>query len=77
MHWLTPSDAALVEVARRYAQAIESAEGPEALKVIGWMGPHLVNALRALGGAPAERRALGVEEQVRGKLAELRAARSA
>jgi hypothetical protein len=33
----------------------------------------LLNTLRALGGAPAERKALGVEEVVGGKLAKLRA----
>jgi len=47
----------------------------DAQKAIGWIGPHLANALKSLGGAPAERKALGVEEAVRGRLAELRAAR--
>jgi hypothetical protein len=44
-------------------------------KAVGWLGPHLANALKALGGTPAERKALGVEEAVRGRLAQLRAAR--
>ena len=73
MTWLTPSDRPLVEVAVRYAQAIEDAAGD--VKAVGWIGPHLVNVLKALGGAPAERKALGVEEVVRGRLAELRLAR--
>jgi len=47
----------------------------DAQKAIGWIGPHLANALKSLGGAPAERKALGVEEAVRGRLAELRSAR--
>ena len=78
MHWLTPADQGLVDVARRYAQQIEDAEvegGEVAWKMVGWLGPHLVNTLKSLGGSPAERQALGVNQEVRGKLAELRAAR--
>jgi hypothetical protein len=41
----------------------------------GYIGQNLSGVLRALGGAPAERKALGVEEQVAGKLAALRAGR--
>ncbi len=44
-------------------------------KYVGWLGPHLANALKALGGSPAERKSLGVEEAVHGHLAALRAAR--
>ena len=72
MTWLQASDQALVALACEYARAIDDAED---VKRVGWVGPHLANVLRALGGAPAERRALGIEEPVRGKLAELRAAR--
>ncbi len=72
MTWLQPSDQALVALALAYARTIDTAEDK---KTVGWVGPHLANTLRALGGAPAERKALGIEEPVRGKLAELRAAR--
>ncbi len=72
MTWLQASDQALVALACEYARAIDDADD---VKTVGWVGPHLANVLRALGGAPAERRALGIEEPVRGKLAELRAAR--
>ncbi len=72
MTWLQPTDRALVALALQYARTIDAAEDQ---KTVGWVGPHLANTLRALGGAPAERKALGIEEPVRGKLAELRAAR--
>lgn len=72
MTWLTPSDQAMVALAKSYAGTIDAADDA---KTVGWLGPHLANALRALGGAPADRKALGIEEPVRGKLAELRRAR--
>lgn len=37
-------------------------------KAVGYLGRNLSAVLRALGGAPAERTAPGVEEQVAGKL---------
>ena len=72
MTWLQPSDRGMVALALEYARRIDVATDE---KTVGWLGPHLANTLRSLGGAPAERKALGVEEQVRGKLAELRAGR--
>jgi hypothetical protein len=77
MSWLTPSDRALVEVARTYARNIDEAEdSAERAKRIGWIGPQLVNTMKALGGAPAERRALQADVQVKGKLAQMRSARA-
>lgn len=80
MEWLTPTDGAAVALGRLYAEriddAIATAEGQEVTKAL-YLGPHLLNTLRALGGAPAERKALGVEEKTRGKLAQLRAVREA
>jgi hypothetical protein len=79
MHWLDDSDRAMVDLAIRYAQRIEEAAtegGDQSFKMVGWLGPHLANTLKSLGGAPAERKALGVEKAVKGRLAELRAARS-
>lgn len=73
MTWLRPSDQAMVELALAYARQIDAAGDDRS---VGWLGPHLANALRSLGGTPADRRSLGVEDAVRGKLAELRAARS-
>lgn len=78
MHWLDDSDQAMVDLAIRYAQRIEEAAaegGDQSFKMVGWLGPHLANTLKSLGGAPAERKALGVERAVKGRLAELRAAR--
>lgn len=79
MPWLHPSDIAAVDLARAYAdridEALEFGEGQEVTKAL-YLGPHLLNTLRALGGAPAERKALGVEEAVVGKLAQLRAVRA-
>ncbi len=72
MHWLGPSDRAMVGLALEYARRIDAATDE---KAVGWLGPHLANVLRALGGTPADRKALGIEEQARGKLAELRAGR--
>ncbi len=74
MDWLTETDQAAAALALHYAEMIETAE--DRAKVLGWHGPHLLNTLRALGGTPAERKALGVEERVGGRLAELRAVRS-
>ena len=78
MHWLEDSDQALVGLAIRYAERIEEAAaegGQTSYKMVGWLGPHLTHTLKSLGGAPAERKALGVEKAVKGRLAELRAAR--
>ena len=72
MHWLTDADRGMAELAMVYARRIDAAADD---KSAGYLGQNLSGVLRALGGAPAERKALGVEEAVRGKLAELRAAR--
>ena len=78
MKWLAPSDQAAVDLALTYAaridEALEFAEGQEVTKAL-YLGPHLLNTLRALGGTPGERKAMGVEEAVGGKLAQLRAVR--
>jgi hypothetical protein len=76
MSWLKPSDQAVVDLALTYAEqiddAIDSGDTTEATKAL-YLGPHLLNALKALGGAPADRKAIGAEEVVSGKLAHLRA----
>jgi len=75
MTWLKPTDQAAVDLALTYAERIDealaTAEGQEITKAL-YLGPHLLNTLRAIGGAPVERKALGVEEAVGGKLAQLR-----
>lgn len=80
MHWLQPSDAAAVELGRQYAQrideAIEYGEGQEVTKAL-YLGPHLLNTLRELGGTPGGRASLSVETEVKGKLAMLRERRTA
>ena len=63
----------MVALALSYAQWLDAAED---YKAAGYLGQNLSVVLRALGGAPAERKALGVEEQVAGKLAALRGRRS-
>jgi hypothetical protein len=62
----------MVALALDYARRIDAAEDD---KAAGYLGQNLSGVLRALGGAPGERKALGVEEQVGGKLAALRAGR--
>lgn len=58
MDWLTGADKAAVELARVYARRIDEAtlseEGQEVTKAL-YLGPHLLNTLRALGGTPDER----------------------
>jgi hypothetical protein len=75
MTWLKPTDRAVVDLALVYAdridRALSSESGPNVTKAL-YLGPHLLNALKALGGAPAERKTLGAEEAVVGKLAQLR-----
>jgi hypothetical protein len=69
MTWLTDADTATVELALKYARHID-ANGDI------YAGPHLINALRSLGGTPESRLTLGVTlKETRGRLAELRAAR--
>lgn len=75
MDWLIPADKAAVDLAKSYAEtidlAIESGE-PLAVTKALYLGPHLLNALAALGGTPAGRRALELKEESRGKLATVR-----
>lgn len=75
MTWLKATDRAAVDLALTYAARIDAAladgEGQEVTKAL-YLGPHLLNTLRALGGTPSERKALAVEEVVGGKLAQLR-----
>lgn len=58
MDWVTDADDAAVTLARTYAQRIDEAvavgEGQEVTKAL-YLGPHLLNTLRALGGAPDAR----------------------
>jgi hypothetical protein len=72
MTWLGPADQGMVALALDYARRIDAADDD---KAAGYLGQNLSGVLRALGGAPAERKALGVEEKVAGKLATLRARR--
>ena len=72
MTWLGPADQGMVALALDYARRIDAADDD---KAAGYLGQNLSGVLRALGGAPSERKALGIEETVRGKLAEIRAGR--
>lgn len=58
MDWLSEADKASVELARVYARRIDEAtlsgEGQEVTKAL-YLGPHLLNTLKALGGTPDER----------------------
>lgn len=75
MTWLAPSDRAAVDLALAYAgridEALEQGEGQEVTKAL-YLGPHLLNTLRAIGGTPADRKELESGEVVGGKLAQLR-----
>lgn len=75
MRWLTDTDQAAVDLALTYAaridEALDEGEGQEVTKAL-YLGPHLLNTLRALGGTPAERKSLGYEEVVGGTLSKLR-----
>lgn len=75
MHWLAPSDVAAkqlaIEYAKRIDEALEFGEGQEVTKAL-YLGPHLLNTLRELGGTPPGRAALSIEAPVKGKLALLR-----
>lgn len=61
--WIEPSDSAAIELARTYARRIDKASAEfesgdlsstDYNKVL-YLGPHLLNTLKALGGAPEER----------------------
>lgn len=72
-----PQYQALITAALGYARAVDEAytRSPEAGgKAMGWVGPHLVHALRALGLSPDA--ATATVPRPTGRLAELRAARS-
>jgi len=80
MYWLAPTDQVAVDLALTYAaridEALEFGEGQEVTKAL-YLGPHLLNTMRALGGTPGDRKALAVESDVKGRLGELRALRGA
>lgn len=70
----------MVALAERYAHMLDSADGAgdlaAAAKLLGWMGPHLANVLRDLGGAPSERLQLQPEKGgTGGRVGHLRSAR--
>lgn len=75
MEWLSPADAGAIELAKSYAAtidlALESGDAQTVTKAL-YLGPHLLNALAALGGSPAGRKLLDVKGEARGKLASVR-----
>jgi hypothetical protein len=76
MPWLRSADAAAQELARTYArridEAVEFGEGQEVTKAL-YLGPHLLNTLRELGGSPQSRKAMESSSPVGGALASIRA----
>ena len=76
MDWLAPTDQAAVDLALTYAARIDEAlatgEGQEVTKAL-YLGPHLLNTLRQLGGTPGDRALLSGDKAPEGKLAQLRA----
>lgn len=78
MPWVTDSDKGLVRLALSYAEAIDEAVdigGQDAVKGL-YLGPHLLGALREIGGTPTSRKDLAVVENVKGKLQALRGGRN-
>ena|SRR5215207_8882150 len=75
MPWLKPSDGGMVMLALKYAEQVDIASARGDLGKVGYLGQQLHGVLRSLGGSPVERKALNLEGQANGKLAELRAAR--
>lgn len=75
MVWLKPSDGAMVTLALKYAEQVDAATLEGDTRAVGYCGQQLHGVLRSLGGSPAERRALNIEVEANGKLAELRQAR--
>lgn len=75
MSWLTKADGGAVALAKSYAAtidlALESGDAQTVTKAL-YLGPHLLNALGALGGSPVGRKALDLKEEARGKLASVR-----
>lgn len=79
MAWLEDSDQAVVALAKKYAGQIDAGiqrGGKDATSAM-YLGPHLLNALRDLGGTPAHRKAmkLGGGGNKGGRLALLRSTR--
>ena len=76
MPWLRSADGAAMELAREYAaridEALEFGEGQEVTKAL-YLGPHLLNTMRDLGGTPTGRKALQDSTPVGGALASIRA----
>lgn len=70
MAWLTETDRPMADLAIFIAANIDAGGQADRL------GPLLMKALKELGGTPADRRSIGVEPEVKGKLAALRAART-
>ena len=70
MTWLTETDRPMADLAVFIAASIDAGGQADRL------APLLLKALKELGGTPADRKTIGVEPEVKGKLASLRAARS-
>lgn len=66
----------MVALALQLAEKIDSASVSES-RELGYLSQCLTGVLRSLGGSPAERKALNLEGETNGKLAELRKARLA
>ncbi|AXQ51842.1 terminase small subunit [Gordonia phage Catfish] len=92
MDWLTSADVAAKALARSYADQIdavlegshtckecgaESAQSPEQITKALYLGPHLLNALKALGGTPEGRAGIDVTQEVKGALSGIRKRRTA
>ena len=80
--WLAATDRAAIRLAKTYAARLDQGAEEFASGVIDsteynkvlYLGPHLLNTLKALGCTPAERKDLGGDgNQAGGKLAQLRA----
>ena len=67
--WLASTDGPAVALARHYAAVMDAAED---VQKAAYLGPHLLNALKALGLSPEARQALEIKTKVDSPVDELK-----
>src|SRR5262245_61273110 len=74
---LQPEDKAAVQLARKYATAIDEADPEDRAEVLEKLGPKMLTALESLGATPAARAKLkgGAPTRAQNRLEAIRSAR--